>query len=38
MGKRGKIGGFGPAVWMWWLVGGPVDCKRLPVASSIGSA
>lgn len=25
MGRRGKVGGFGPAVWVWWLVRVPVD-------------
>lgn len=27
MGKRGKVGGFGPAVWVWWLVSGAVDFR-----------
>jgi transposase len=27
MGRRGKIGGFGPAVWVWWLVSGAVDFR-----------
>jgi transposase len=27
MGKRGKVGGFGPAVWVWWLVNAPVDFR-----------
>jgi len=27
MGRRGKVGGFGPAVWVWWLVSGPVDFR-----------
>jgi len=27
MGRQGKVGGFGPAVWVWWLVGSPVDFR-----------
>lgn len=27
MGKRGKTGGIGPVVWVWWLVGAPVDFR-----------
>lgn len=27
MGRRGKVGGFGPAVWVWWLVSGAVDFR-----------
>ena len=27
MGRRGKVCGIGPAVWVWWLVGGPVDFR-----------
>lgn len=27
MGRRGKVGGLGLAVWVWWLVGGPVDFR-----------
>lgn len=27
MGRQGKVGGFGPAVWVWWLVGSPVDYR-----------
>lgn len=27
MGRRDKVGGIGPAVWVWWLVGAPVDFR-----------
>lgn len=27
MGRRGNVGGFGPPVWVWWLVSGPVDFR-----------
>ena len=27
MGRRSKVGGFGPAVWVWWLVSGAVDFR-----------
>jgi transposase len=27
MGRRGKVGGIGPGVWVWWLVSGPVDFR-----------
>ncbi|GAA0238442.1 IS66 family insertion sequence element accessory protein TnpB [Rhodanobacter caeni] len=27
MSRRGKVGGFGPAVWVWRLVSGPVDFR-----------
>ena len=26
-GRQGKVGGFGPAVWVWWLVGSSVDFR-----------
>lgn len=26
-GRRGKVGNFGPAVWVWWLVSGSVDFR-----------
>ena len=27
MGRRGKVGDFGPTGWVWWLVSGSVDFR-----------